>query len=222
MKKLSIAVFLAAIPASFWASGASAKTDPAGDFLGTYEGPLNTDLDFTSAAVRLNGSAFDLSLTLAGPASGSANVLYVWGIDRGAGTPRLNALPGPDLDANVKWDSVAVLFGNGTLRVVTFPQAGAPTFTNFAGGAVFNGNSVTASVPLALLPSRGFTPDDYRFQLWSRYRTNPALDGSNTEIADFGPRMTAQVPEPASWAMMILGFAAVGFARRRQIRVAYG
>lgn len=211
-KLLLIAVGASALNAS----GAYGKTDPAGDLLGTYGGPQNADLDFTSAHVRLNGSAFDLSLTLAGLPSRSANVLHVWGIDRGAGTPRLNFLSDPDLDTNVRWDSLAVLFGDGTLRVVTFPQAGAPTLTNIAGGAVFNGNSITASVPLALLPSRGFTPDAYRFQLWSRFRTNPAQDGPNTEIADFGPRLTAQVPEPASWAMLIAGLGLAGTAMRRR------
>ena len=208
--------FLALLLASATAASASAATDPAGDFLPTFTGAPSGQLDFTAASARFDGTNFNLSLTLAAPLSGSANVLHVWGINRGAGIPRLNVLADPDLDPSVRWDSLAVLFGDGTLRVVTFPQAGAPTITPFAGGAVINGNTITASVPLALLPSRGFATSSYTFQLWSRLRVNPAADGTNNEIADFGPRIFAAVPEPASWAMMIVGFAAAGCAARRR------
>lgn len=195
----------------------AATADPVGDFLGTFTGTQSGELDFIGADARNDGINFNLSLTTAGPISGSPNVLHIWGINRGAGTARLNALFDPDLDPTVKWDSLAVLFGNGTLRVVTFPQIGAPTITAIAGGAVISGNSITAAVPLALLPTRGFAPTAYTFQLWSRLRVNPAVDGPNTEIADFGPRIFAAVPEPASWAMMIAGFGLAGAAARRRV-----
>jgi hypothetical protein len=195
---------------------AHAAADPAGDVLGTYTGTPAAELDFVMADARFDGASYNLSLTLAGPPTGTPNVLHVWGINRGAGTARLNLMADPDLDPDVRWDSLAVLFGDGTLRVVTFPLAGAPTITSIAGGAVVNGNSITASVPLALLPSRGYAPTGYTFQLWSRLRVNPAADGPNTEIADFGPRLFAAVPEPASWAMMIAGFGLAGSAARRR------
>ncbi len=210
MRTLALVLALAS------SAGASAATDPLGDFLPTFTGTPSGQLDFTGASARFDGASFNLSLTLAGPHSGSPNVLHVWGINRGAGIPRLNLLADPDLDPSVRWDSLAVLFGDGTLRVVTFPQAGAPTITPIAGGAVVNGNSITASVPLALLPSRGFATSSYTFQLWSRLRVNPAADGTNNEIADFGPRLFAAVPEPASWAIMIAGFGLAGAAARRR------
>lgn len=195
---------------------AAAAPDPAGDFLATFTGASSGQLDFTEASARFDGTKFDLSLTLAAAPTGSPNVLHVWGINRGAGTARLNAMFDPDLDPSVKWDALAVLFGDGTLRVVTFPQMGPPTITPFAGGAVVSGNSISASVPLMLLPGRGFAPTSYTFQLWSRLRVNPMVDGTNNEIADFGPRLFAAVPEPASWAMMIAGFGMAGWATRRR------
>lgn len=203
------------------AGGAEAATDPAGDFLATYTGALTPNLDFTSAEARFDGSNYNLKLTLNGAVGAPAGQLYVWGINRGAGTARLNDLAGPDLDPTVKWDSLAVLTPDGTMRVVVLPPAGPPAVTAFAGGAVIDGNTVSASVPLSLLTSRGYDPGSYIFQLWSRLRANPAVDGPNSEIADFGPRLFASIPEPGSWAMMIGGFGLAGFAaRRRRVRIA--
>jgi hypothetical protein len=205
------------------ASAAQAATDPTGDFLATYTGPQNADLDFTDATARFDGTHFNLGLTLAGPVTASPGLLHVWGINRGAGTPRLNILFDPDLDPSVKWDAVAVLFNDRTLRVVTFPQVGPPTITAIANGVTVNGNSLSVAVPLSLLPSRGYATSSYTFQLWSRLRVNPMVDGPNTEIADFGPRLFAAVPEPASWALMIAGFGLAGAAiRRRHTAMAFG
>ncbi|HEV2570005.1 PEPxxWA-CTERM sorting domain-containing protein [Sphingomonas sp.] len=198
------------------AGSASAATDPLGDFLGTYTGSLSANLDFVSADARFTGTHFNLSLKTAGAIGGLPGSLYVIGINRGAGTPRLNVLSDPDLDPSVRWDSLAVLLPDGTLRVVTFPPAGAPTITPIFGGAVVNGDTISASVPVALLPTRGFAASSYTFQAWSRLRVNPAADGLNSEIADFGPRIFAAVPEPASWAMMIAGFGLAGWSARRR------
>lgn len=205
--------------ASGLGSAAHAASDPVGDFLATYTGPQSASLDFTNAEARFDGVNFNLSLALNGPINSPEGKLWVWGINRGAGTPRLNVLFDPDLDPSVLWDSLAVLSADGTLRVVAFPQAGAPAITTIAGGAVVSGNQITAAVPFSLLPSRGYASSSYTFQLWSRQRVNPAVDGPNTEIADFGPRLFAAVPEPASWAMMIAGFGLAGFGLRRRREV---
>lgn len=206
-----------AVLAAFSIAGSvRAAIDPVGDFLATYTGAHNANLDFTGADARFDGTNFNLTLTLDGPVGAPAGQLYIWGINRGAGTARLNEVSDPDLDPTVKWDSLAVLTADGTLRVVVLPPAGPPAITAFAGGAVINGNTVSTSVPLSLLTSRGYAPTSYTFQLWSRLRTNPAVDGPNSEIADFGPRLFASVPEPASWAMMIAGFAFAGAAIRRR------
>jgi hypothetical protein len=207
----------AAIAAALLGAGsAAAATDPLGDFLGTFTGTQSAKLDLVSADARFTGTHFNLSLKTAGAIGGLPGSLYVIGINRGAGTPRLNLLSDPDLDASVKWDSVAVMLPDGTLRVVTFPAAGAPTITPIFGGAVVNGDTISASVPFALLPTRGFAATSYTFQAWSRLRVNPAADGTNNEIADFGPRLFAAVPEPASWAMMIAGFGLAGWSARRR------
>lgn len=214
-KSIAFGVVATALAAS---SGARGASDPVDDFLPTYTGAHSGDLDITSVSARFDGTNFLLDATLNGPVGSSPGSLFVWGINRGAGIPRLNALSTPALDPTVLWDSLAVLLPDGTLRVVTFPPAGAPTIIPIAGGTVVNGNSISAAVPFALLPTRGFDPSGYTFQLWSRLRVNPAADGFNSEVADFGPRLFASVPEPASWGMMLAGFGAAGLCARRRRR----
>jgi hypothetical protein len=115
------------------------------------------------------------------------------------------------------FDAVIVMFPDGTLRVVTIPLAGAPTINVIAGGTDVAGDTLSATVSLALLGSMGFAPEDFAFSLWSRTRVNPALDGTNAEIADFLPSsMVARtVPEPATWLSMLMGFGVIGSVMRR-------
>jgi hypothetical protein len=75
------------------------------------------------------------------------------------------------------------------------------------------GGTLSASVPLSLLFSTGFAPEDYTFGFWSRMRADPTVDGTNNEIADFlqgsGALNARAVPEPATWLTMLLGFGLV-------------
>jgi len=78
-----------------------------------------------------------------------------------------------------------------------------------------SGGRIDVIASLADLPTRGRDALDYGFNFW------PRLGGisSNDQIADFAPdarNITAGVPEPATWAMMILGFGFAGSALRRR------
>ena len=215
MKKaiLSLAALAVATSAQ---TGASAGTvvDPADDLLASYSGPDRSDLDILSTSATFDGTIFQLTATLAG-APGAAGSLFVFGIDRGAGTPRLT-FGAPPVGAGVNFDAVAVMFPDGLGRIATFPAIGAPTITQLPGSVTLAGNTLTGVFDLSLLPSRGFAPEDYRFTLWSRQRVNPMADGTNAEIADFASVMVTSVPEPSTWALLILGFGAVGARLRRQ------
>jgi hypothetical protein len=199
------------------ATAASATViDPADDFLATYTGPQNGDVDILSADVTFDGTSFFLTSTQNGSIGSTAGSIFVWGVNRGSGTPRLT-FGTPSIGAGILFDAVIVMFPDGTLRVVTIPLAGAPTFNVIIGGTDVTGDTLSASFSSSLLGSTGFAPQDYTFSLWSRTRVDPAFDGTNAEIADFLPTsMVARtVPEPATWLSMLLGFGLLGTVMRR-------
>lgn len=208
-------VALAAAAAASPALGAT--SDPAGDFLGTYAGPQNADLDILGVGAFFDGSQIALTANLAGAAFATPNSLLAWGINRGSGTARFQFMGAPPpVGASVLFDALYVQFANGTGRIVVFNPMAPPSITPVPGGAV-TGNSITGFAPLALLPSTGFAAADYTFTLWTRRRINAAFDTNNTEIADFAPTIAAAVPEPASWVLLILGFGAIGAGMRRRL-----
>lgn len=210
--------FVAAGAAMAASTSASATViDPAGDLLGTYTGPQSGDMDILSGDVAFDGTSYFLTSTVNGDIGSTTGSIFVWGVNRGSGTPRLT-FGTPSVGAGILFDAVIVMFPDGTLRVVTIPLAGAPTFNVIAGGTDVAGDTMSATVSLALLGSMGFAPEDYMFSLWSRARVNPALDGTNAEIADFLPgSMEARaVPEPATWLSMLLGFGLIGSVIRKR------
>lgn len=219
---MKLLLSLLAATAVFGATPVSATViDPAGDLLGTYTGPSTADVDILSGDVAFDGSSFLFTATVAGAIDQTPGQLYAWGINRGAGTPRLDLLRDPDIAPGVLFDAVVVMLPNGLLSVVIIPAAGAPTATNFFGGTTISGNTFSGAVPLSLLFPTGFTPQDYDFGLWSRVRVDPLTDGTNNEIADFlqgsGGLNARVVPEPATWMTMLLGFGLAGaFIRSRR------
>jgi hypothetical protein len=82
-----------------------------------------------------------------------------------------------------------------------------------AGSVTSSGSTITGVVPFSMLLTTGFAPANYLYNLWPRVGL-----ATNDQIADFAPNASsfaASVPEPAAWALMILGFAMTGAALRR-------
>jgi hypothetical protein len=211
---VAAAAALMATPAS-----ATVVSDPSGDFLATYTGAHNDNLDILSASAVFDGSDLVLGATVNGTI-GTPGSLYVFGINRGTGTPRLT-FGTPSVGSGILFDAVAVLFPDGTGRIAILPPAGPPTITDLPGAVAVGGNTISGRFALSLLPSTGFALSDYTFAMWSRLRVNPLQDGTNAEIVDFAPDASSfkAVPEPSTWAMVILGFGAVGAAIRRKQKV---
>ncbi len=214
MKALLLAALLAAAPAL-----SAPVSDPAGDFLPSYTGPLGGDVDILSGAVTRRDGMIQFDVEVAANFGTTPNVLAVWAINRGAGTPRLSFLA-PPVAGNLPFDALFVMFDDGSARAVTFVGM-VPTITLLPGAANIAGSTMQGFVSTALYTSTGFALEDYTYGLWTRQRINPVMDSGNFEVADLlngGNPFRASVPEPASWAMLILGFGAIGTRLRRAAR----
>ena len=224
----SLRLFSALVAGTLLASAAplsAAFVDPAGDFLATYTGPQDGDIDILSGDVAFDGTSFFFTATMAAAIDPTPGQLFAWAINRGTGTPRIDLLRDPDIAPGVLGDAVVVMLPNGGLTVVNIPPAGPPAITFVPGGAAISGDTISATVALSSLASTGFAPSDYTFSLHSRMRVGPdfTIDGDNHEIADFlqgsGTLNARAIPEPGTWLTMLLGFGIVGGAlRRRRMR----
>jgi PEP-CTERM motif-containing protein len=189
-------------------------TDPAGDFLATYTGPLGGDLDVLTAEAILKGTQLTLTATLNGDVGTTAGGVYVWGVDRGAGVPIFQSNT-PPIGEGVLFDSVVVLNTNLTGAVVEILPTSSVTPLP-AGSVTVSGHTITGVFDISLLPSNGASLFGYGYNLWPRNGLDPTNSG---QVADFAPdRSTAfaTVPEPAAWALMITGFGLVGLIARRR------
>ena len=201
---------LAALPLSSHAF--TGITDRPGDFLSTFAGrAASADLDVISASAFYNAGTdqFTIVGTMNGAIGLTPTGLYVWGVNRGAGTAGF-AANGID---GVRFDRVIILRPDGTGTV-----AGAGNLP--AGSVTITGNTITGVISGSLLPSTGFANKiDYTWNLWPR---DGGLAAGFTQIADFAPDnanfTTSPVPEPATTAMLLAGLAAIaGLQLRRRL-----
>jgi hypothetical protein len=148
--------------------------DARNDFIPSYRGPHNADLDVREAEVRYDGRSFIFTSEASGPIGITPTWLYVWGVDRGAGVARFGPIaPGVTFDM-----VIATSNGIATVRDLTNGVA-----TVLPASAVeVEGNELEITVPASLLPSRGRTPENFTVNLWPR--SGP---GGTEVIADFAP-----------------------------------
>ena len=200
MKKFLCASAFLALLTSLPAHAATV-VDATGDFLPGFTGPASPDLDVTSFSVvyRPGSKKFTVGADLAGVIDPAVPGFYVIGVNTGTGViDPFDAIG----QGNVVFNQAIVVQKNATGSV------GATPLTNVSA----SGNQFSATLPLSLLPSTGFAPLQYGFNLW------PRTGLGNELISDFAPENAllnaSVVPEPASWIMMLMGFGALGAAMR--------
>ena len=163
--------------------------DASLDFLPTYAGPKDADLDVLQADVVIDAQAqtITLSATMRGNIDTRSPKLYVFGIDRGAGAAGGNLVfhgplgGAPAIGKGVMWDSAIALTAAGQALFFDVLNPGLVPLPNVVVG--ISGNQITATVPLALFPSQGFKLKEYTYNVWPRSE----LTLANTVVSDFAP-----------------------------------
>jgi hypothetical protein len=163
--------------------------DETDDFLPSYTGPKDADLDVVQADAVIDREAQTITFsgTLRGAIDTHSPKLYVFGIDRGAGTAGRDLvfqgpLGGePKIGAGVRWDAAVALTAGGQALFFDALHPGLVPLPDVA--VAIRGNQISASVPLALFPSQGLRPEQYTYNLWPRSE----LSLANTVVPDFAP-----------------------------------
>jgi len=163
--------------------------DEADDFLPSYTGPKDADLDVVQADTVIDRAAQTITFsgTVRGAIDTHSQKLYVFGVDRGAGTAGRDLvfqgpLGGePKIGAGVRWDAAVALTAGGQALFFDALHPGLVPLPDVA--VAIRGNQISASVPLALFPSQGLRPEQYTYNLWPRSE----LSLANTVVPDFAP-----------------------------------
>ena len=189
MKLITQALFAASILAT--ATSASAATT-----IVDVDGMANTSLDGSnSKVVALAAGTYAINFT-----NGAYSAFNRFGSVSGCNSS--GAACGAGFEDSVRYiiNGATFLFGDGNAS-----GGGGPQSTG--------GYYSTAAVSLAAASkyAGSFTltaPTNVSFYLYD--------DNTSDNIGGVSVALTGAVPEPASWAMMILGMGAVGFAMRRR------
>src|SRR5262245_52128713 len=183
--------------------------DAAGDFVPTYLGPRNGDLDVLFAEVLLDGNNFYLHAIVNAPVGTTPGGFYVWGFDRGPHRVGFPNLGSPPFATGVLFDTVVVVRPTGV-----------------AGGTVIvDGNEITAILPrtvaaLAPLPGQLAQEQSTR-NLWPRSPViaGGPVDSNRSAFAPDNSDAAIQViPEPSALALLFgagLSLSAYRRCRRR-------
>lgn len=183
-------------------------TDAAGDFIPTFTGPQNGDLDVLQAEVFFNGASFLFTSTSAASIGLTPEGIFVWGIDRGPGFASF-----PGIAPGVTFDALLVIVPGGDSFVndlVTNSTTPIPV-----SDVTISGAFLSARVPLSALPQVALAPSDYTVNLWPR----SALSFADEVVSDFAPDNSnagvTVVPEPATAGFAGVALAGVAFLQFR-------
>jgi hypothetical protein len=170
-------------------ASAAPLIDAPGDFLPSYVGPKDADLDvrFADAVIDPKAGTITFSGTVAGPIDKTSGKLYVFGVDRGRGEVGRDLVfrgpigGEPKIGSGVRWDIAIGLTATGQAVLFDALNPGIVPLPDVV--VTVTGNQISATLPLALLPSQGFKLREYAFNFWPRSEVSLA----NSVLSDFAP-----------------------------------
>jgi PEP-CTERM motif len=166
-------------------------------FLPTYIGPQNGDVEIASASASVVGTNLVLSATAMAPiGTTTGEVNYIWGID--TDPAKATAPFSPEGFNKVVFNDVSVA------------SVGAP-------GVTVSGDTITDTISIASLSNVVLSPGQFAISLWPDVGS-PGVFAGFSEFVPGNGTFSASVPEPASWAIMLVGFGALGAVMRQARR----
>lgn len=208
------AVLLAAVASP--ASAVTFITTPGST--ATFAAPAgSTNVDFNNGAVP---TGFTLTGTNFGIVQGDSGNLYAEpAFSDGSRYLAVNAGGSATLTSSIGFRSASLFLGSAdpfnTIQVLSTAGAVLGTFT---GSQLFPG--ANGNQDLSATNGRVFFNAEAGEAAIGGFRFLSSQNALEVDNVSF----TAAVPEPATWAMMLMGFAAVGYSMRRRkatVRVAY-
>jgi hypothetical protein len=115
---------------------------------------------------------------------------------------------------------LAVPNSTATTNVATFTSALGLTHFSFDWGTPDNYNTLTFSGANGFtktVSGAGLAAGRYTYNFSTAQGVTSVAFGSNTRAFEID-NISATVPEPASWALLLVGFAMVGVSARRRVR----
>lgn len=185
--------------------------DAAGDFIPSFTGPKNGDLDVLQAEVFFDGTSFLFTSTSADSIGTTPEGVFVWGINRGLGFATF-----PGIAPGVTFDAILAIVPGGDSFV---RDLATNTNTPIDGlNVTISGAFLSALVPLSALPSLGAAPVDYTVNLWPRSE----LSFEDHVISDFAPdnsnAAVTVTPEPATVGLLSVALGGLALFGHRRLK----